>query len=133
MEFEIKNFNREADEEVRKLTEANPELYTDEQKRDVRNEIVRKKVAGAIASIADTLNGGSQEVTVEGLLWGLRCTHRYIQSEFWRGMLEFIKKTGDLDPIRDFDGRNEWTKDLCQRMAVAGWNPDAVDMEKHAS
>jgi len=132
MDLNVRSFTREADKEV----EESASLYTpedamsSEDKRDMRKEIVQHKVAEAIASIAETLNGGDKADVVAGMLLGLRQTHRYIQSEFWQGMLEFIKQTGALDSAQNFDGRNEWTKDLCQRMAVAGWNPDAVNMEK---
>ena len=129
MEYELKHFTREAEAEVEELRTGGYDI-SEEELRDRKKEIIVNKVAGAIASIADVLNGGDQKDVVEGMLLGLRTTHRYIQGQFWQGMLEFIKQTGDLDTGMNFDGRNEWTKDLCKRMAVAGWNPDAVNMEK---
>ena len=119
----IRSYTREAEKEVEETAALySPEdAMSNEDKRDMRKDIVRQRVAEATASIAETLNGGNQEDVVAGMMEGLRRTHRYIQSEFWKGMIEMIKQTSELDSAVNFDGRNEWTKAWCERMHKAGW------------
>ena len=131
-EFNIRSFTREAQEEVKAqedMFKDSDRVISSEFKRQQKSELVQHKVAEAIASIAETLNGGDQADVIAGMLQGMGRTHRYIQSEFWRGMLEFIKQTSKLE---NFDGRNEWTQDLCARMYQAGFYPETVNMEKSA-
>ena len=132
-DLDIKYFTREANasvEEYKKILNGSDIKFTHEEISEFKANEVKKKVAGAIASIAETLNGGDKKDVVAGMLLGLRMTHRYIQSEFWQGMIQLITETSKLDKMANFDGRNDWTREACERMAVAAWNPDAVNMEK---
>jgi len=126
----IRNYTSEADAKFD--TDKYKEACSYDEINKFKDEYIQDQVAESIASIADTLNGGDVADVVAGMLKGLRVTHRYIQSEFWKGMVEFIKQTGELDKAANFDGRNEWTQDLCKRMYVAGWYPESVNMDSKA-
>lgn len=119
MKLEIRKYNREAEKEVAEMFEGNGLDVSEDVVNKIRRELIQNKVASAIASIAETLNSGSQEDVVEGMLLGLRMTHRYIQSEFWQGMIQLIKRTSELDFNANFDGRNDWVKIACKRMYEA--------------
>ena len=65
----------------------------------------------AIGELMDALNimGGKKDI-VEGIIEELGCTHRTLQQNFWRVMVEVIKEYAEFRS----DLRNEASVELCK-------------------
>ena len=101
--------------------------------RDEIRKVFKKKVTEHTQILVDSLNTmGCSDSVVDAMLTGIRLSHRHLQGEFWHGIIKLMKAQGNLDPVRDFDGRNEWTKEACERMYIAGMYPESIDLEKYS-
>ena len=72
----------------------------------------QKEVAAkAIHNIMDAVNVmGTDETVVQGIIEELMVSHRTLQQNFWRVMMQVIKRYSEFS----FDGRNEGAVEMCK-------------------
>lgn len=85
---------------------------------------VRHRVMEMTRDLVDAFNStGSHETIILGMLDGITKSHRFLQSEFWAGMICLMARYGDL-PEHCFDARNEVYQRVTKRMARVAHDPD---------
>jgi hypothetical protein len=71
----------------------------------------KEETREAVAKLMDALNVmGTKADVVEGMIEELHNTHRTLQQNFWRVMLEVMKQYAEFRP----DLRNEASVELCK-------------------
>ena len=71
----------------------------------------KEETKEAVAKLMNALNVmGTKKDVVEGIIEELRCTHRTLQQNFWRVILEVMKQYSEFR----FDLRNEASVELCK-------------------
>lgn len=127
------NLRYEAEREVNEKNEKFNLNLSGEQLRDEINKAFQEKIKELAMTLVDSLNTmGVENSFVEGFMQGLHSSHRELQSNFWKMVLKLMKDNATLDTSRYFDGRNEWTKNMCKCAYIAGYSPEAItDMDKY--
>ena len=121
-------FDLDAKNYINKLASAELDISEEELSKIKREETV-KRISEAVQQLIDTTNRGNKEELVEGLMDGFLRSHRYLQSEMWQVLLDFIKAYGEQE---HFDARNGWAVDMCKRMHMAGYDPSTDEvLKKH--
>jgi len=115
----------EAKKEAESMTKS-CDITDSEEIRGMTEEYLEKKVIKNMKLIIESLSMTTlDKVVISGVTEALRTTHRYTQGEFWGSMLKIIKAYGEQE---HFDARNEWAVKMCQRMAIAGENPQTDEL-----
>ena len=106
----------EAEQEAKAISGV--EEIDSHERRNIIEGILKKKVTELTERLVDGFNTmGSEDVVREGMFDGIQRSHRYLQGEFWKGMLKVIKNYGEN---KHFDARNEFAVKMCKRMGEAG-------------
>lgn len=85
-------------------------------------EKTKKEVSELMSTLVDAFNTSNSDIIEAGILEGINKNHRFIQSEFWSGMVKVMKQYSEQDKTMFFDGRNEHCRDMCKRMASEALN-----------
>ena len=71
----------------------------------------REEIEKAIENITDTLNWGNGDEVAKIILEQLRRTHRTLQEDFWRMLVQVVKGYAEAD----HDARNQAAVELCKK------------------
>jgi len=97
---------------------------SNEDIRAEANNAVRHRISELTKELVDAFNStGSGDIVVDGILDGITHSHRYLQSEFWAGMICLMERYSQL-PDHYFDPRNELYKTITKRMGRVAHDPD---------
>lgn len=102
--------------DVNEILQSCGDKVTYEQKRDMLHKHIVSEVSNRTKELVDAFNGSHSESVIDGMLQGIVGSHRYLQGEFWIGMRKLVEKYSQLDESMYFDGRNQFARQMCERM-----------------
>jgi len=79
----------------------------------------QNEIASLMKQLVDAFNTSADETTEAGMLQGINKSHRYLQAEFWTGMINVMRKYSEQDENMFFDGRNIHCRKMLKRMVEA--------------
>ena len=81
---------------------------------------VQVEISELMGQLVDAfINTSPDEITEAGILHGINKSHRYLQAEFWTGMINVMRNYSEQDENMFFDGRNRHCRDILKRMVEA--------------
>jgi len=105
----------------------NCEITDREEIRKMFEERLEAAIKDMLQPVIETLSmTGLDDVIKRAMLRTINTTHRYTQGEFWTMMMKIMDAYGEQEE-RYFDARNEWCKNACKRMGIAGRYPELDD------
>lgn len=93
--------------------------WSQEEILSYAEEKAQDKLAQMMTDLVNEFNSTQNEFAIKGFLLGLNKSHRYLQSEFWSGMVQMMELYVNQDETMFFDGHNIHCKDMIKRMLEA--------------